>query len=232
MLWNLIDVIFRIRTIFSNMKYRRYFIWTTCFCCFSRSGICRKWSRQRGQTATFTLSSKNMRKWTDNKCRTTNQVSFANTFSIITYYYKGNLIFLNDLLLIFYSYYRNASGKYVTATTGSTVATSIYPTTVAGGTHYSSYPGGAVRFNILLFCWSLSLSNETIESLFYICLNWNHFQVLSGSTAAGGPTPLSVSSLSSSSRPPTSSLATVTDVRTQNMLTQVYFGLVLISFEL
>merc|ERR1719449_104656 len=71
------------------------------------------------------------------------------------------------------SYYRNASGKYVTATTGSTVATSIYPTTVAGGTHYSSYPGGAV---------------------------------LSGSTAAGGPTPLSVSSLSSSSRPPTSSL--------------------------
>ena len=51
-----------------------------------------------------------------------------------------------------FSYYRNATGKYVTATTGSTVATSIYPTTVTGGsstpglaTHYSSYPGGAVR---------------------------------------------------------------------------------------
>ena len=55
-------------------------------------------------------------------------------------------IFLN------FSYYRNATGKHVTATTGSTVATSIYPTTVTGGsstpglaTHYSSYPGGAVR---------------------------------------------------------------------------------------
>ena len=54
--------------------------------------------------------------------------------------------------LVNFSYYRNASGKYVTATTGSTVATSIYPTTVTGGsstpglaTHYSSYPGGAVR---------------------------------------------------------------------------------------
>ena len=54
--------------------------------------------------------------------------------------------------LLNFSYYRNASGKYVTATTGSTVATSIYPTTVTGGsstpglaTHYSSYPGGAVR---------------------------------------------------------------------------------------
>ena len=45
--------------------------------------------------------------------------------------------------------------------------------------------------------------------------------MLSGSSAAGGPTPLSVSTLSSSSRPPTSSLATVTDVRTQNMLSQV-----------
>ena len=51
-----------------------------------------------------------------------------------------------------FSYYRNATGKYVTATTGSAVATSIYPTTVTGGsstpalaTHYSSYPGGAVR---------------------------------------------------------------------------------------
>merc|ERR1719361_2550436 len=39
------------------------------------------------------------------------------------------------------SYYRNASGKYVTATTGSTVATSIYPTTVTGG---SSTPGLAL----------------------------------------------------------------------------------------
>ena len=125
-----------------------------------------------------------------------------------------------DSLIIVFSYYRNASGKYVTATTGSTVATSIYPTTVAGGTHYSSYPGGAVRFKILLFV-RVCLCNEAIKSLFCIFMNWNHFQVLSGSTAAGGPTPLSVSSLSSSSRPPTSSLATVTDVRTQNMLTQV-----------
>ena len=55
--------------------------------------------------------------------------------------------------LLNFSYYRNASGKYVTATTGSTAATSIYPTTVTGGsstpglaTHYSSYPGGAVRW--------------------------------------------------------------------------------------
>jgi len=84
------------------------------------------------------------------------------------------------------SYYRNSSGKYVTATTGGTAATTIYPTTVTGGTHYSSYPGGAV---------------------------------LSGSTTAGGPAPLSVSSLSYS-RPPTSSLATATDARTQNILTQ------------
>jgi len=92
------------------------------------------------------------------------------------------------------SYYRNASGKYVTATTGSTVATSIYPTTVTGGsstpglaTHYSSYPGGAV---------------------------------LSGTTTAGGQPPLSVATFASSSRPPSSSLSTVTDVRTQHLLSQ------------
>lgn len=92
------------------------------------------------------------------------------------------------------SYYRNASGKYVTATTGNTAATSIYSTTVSAGSstsglapHYSAYPGGAV---------------------------------LSGTTTAGGQMPLSAASLTSSNRTSTSSLATVTDARTQNMLSQ------------
>ena len=46
-------------------------------------------------------------------------------------------------------------------------------------------------------------------------------QVLSGTTTAGGQAPLSVATFASSSRPPSSSLSTVTDVRTQHLLSQV-----------
>ena len=147
-------------TLWNSLHYRRCFVWTsfslptTHFCniCCSSRGY---WKRY--QKTALTITPSNMCSWANNKCWSTDKVSKA-TFKaclrleyviLLGIYRNKNWIIYNPLN---FSYYRNASGKYVTATTGSTVATSIYPTTVTGGsstpglaTHYSSYPGGAVR---------------------------------------------------------------------------------------